>query len=157
MGDYDEPLESDNINERFVAIDDGVKKVNRDHIASHLGSLNIGGYAGARIEKSDSEIRFPVKILKVIKDVNDRYERKTLLSELTLVALELCLNVPRQMKMKVEGYTLDMNTEVTIIYEDKSFCNAIEIIKDLLKAGTLVEEDVRPEVLEIIRKIALRS
>jgi hypothetical protein len=71
--------------------------------------------------------------------------------------IELCLNLPIQLDVVVNGHVIDLNDKKTlIIFRDKCFVNAVTIIMDLLASGFLSESELRMDK-KIIEDIKLRS
>lgn len=158
--DYHEESDSEEVEKELEKRDLGPakkqKSTNRDYICKQMSSLILSGYAMDRIKKSDVEMHWPPLISKLIYDVDEKYEKKTLLTESTLVMLELCLNVKIQSEICISGNYFNVN-EMVIPFRDKLFVNAITIIDDFLKLGYLLNTDVKPEVLEIIKEIEERK
>lgn len=129
---------------------------NRKLYAIHKTSTTLlAAYASRRLKDSDIRLNWPLEMAKIINYLNKKYDRTTLVTELTLVMLELCLKkAPIQLSWdRGDGDILDLETPGVIDYEDRCFDSAIEIIIDLIENGIISSDPEKNELripIEII-------
>lgn len=148
-------IDDDNIQEKYVQEKREMQLVkNKNHISMAITSLSLANYAITRMKNSDQVTRWPPRMLEIISYVNTKYPRKTLFTELTIAMIELCLKLPIQWNFNIDGHLVDLNKEGCIIFEDKSFVNAITIIIDLLDCNFLSYDELRLDrkIIDEIRK-----
>lgn len=112
-------------------------------------------YASYRLMNSEIA-RWPPLMSVVNKFLETSYQRKSIVTEMALAMIELCLDVPIQFDMMRDGVKIDLETPGVINYNDKCFENAIEIIRDLLDKSIITRDQLRIPY-EIIEKKQKRS
>lgn len=119
--------------------------INPRHLSHHVSQNYLAKYAMERLNRCDKDVHFPVPMHVIINFIEEKYQKKALATELTFAMIELCLKVPIQLDLEVEGFKIDIN-EANIEYNSHCFVNAFMILSDLLKAGIIKPEMLRDDV-----------
>lgn len=144
------------ITEKYIKELEVLRAKNPKYISRGITSLSLCNYASKRIKESDSQTKWPPRMMEIIDYVSNVYEKRIIVTELTLVMIELCLNVPIQWNFVIDGHVLDLNKEGFIVYRDKSFDEAITVVMDLLDRGFLTYDELRIDrkIIDEIRERA---
>ncbi len=110
----------------------------------------LHAYAIARMKGAeDYSIPWPPLMLIVLNYLNNKYERRELVTERNIAMLELLLKVPIQLKIEhgiIDKYIIDLNDDNSIDFSGMSFVEAIEIAKNLIQKKTIKIENIRTPV-----------
>jgi hypothetical protein len=101
-------------------------------------------YAIVRMDFAEKELlSWPPLMLVVLSYLNNRYERRELVTERNIAMLELLLKVPIQLSIKRGDMILDLNKDETLDFTNVSFTQSLEILNDLVKKDVVKEEEIR--------------
>ena len=144
------------INDSHRIHEEKLEKIRRKHQVRFTSSKTLAAYATFRLQKSDTDLNWPLEMLKILDYLNNKYERKALVKELTIAMLELCLKkAPIQVScVNEDGTEINMDEPGFIDFECSAMDSAIEVLLDLIDRGIVQEDELRvPQyILEERRK-----
>ena len=120
---------------------DRIVRKRKRYAVNYTSSTFLAAYANVRLEQSDVQLNWPLEMEIITNYLYKKYERQTLVTELSLAMLELCLKkVPIQISWdRGNGDILDLDKPGVINFEDKCMESAIEILIDLIDSGIVSE------------------